>query len=598
MQPVRLGIHNVRAISALDIHLRPFGALIAPNNAGKSTVLDAIRLFYGDLVWDLLRDLPWTGPQDDSWVEVEFELDDGEAEELSSHADGSTLLVRRYFPGSEQEEGYVAIIRGEPPIAWRSPAIGRCVYVPAAARLQDYTSLAMPSPLRDILDASAIGEQVEQAFDELRGNLSRLQDALRAPDSPAEFLSAGLSRVLRAWDLEPKIAVAELTTEAILRNHIELRLTSGDLDMPLSAQGSGVQRAIIIGLIQTAAELRGRAGYAKASDFRWIVFEEPELYLHPAQIASLARDLHELSTNRGTSVTITTHDPTMLATAADGMDTITRLRRSPAGITASSSPRRNINIALARIEERSRYAQASLSCFKRAAGPRSLDMRHARMSSELDGQRASAFFADQVIVVEGFSDLAFFNWLRARGVLDQIGQNIGVLDSFGKFELHRSATTLSMLQIPHVVIWDGDAHCKVGKELREATCRDEAAWEALCAAANDPEASTVGGIRLAGDLESWLGVTVEKANPWKAGNLVTELDDQFHLPGSPVKERAEALIAAITDLFRGRSMSAHLASPLFADCLFAPPFPVPSRNFAAELLQIQQSPPTACRCTP
>lgn len=597
MRPVRLRVQSVRAIRDLEIHLRPFSALIAPNNAGKSTVLDAIRLFYGDLDWQPRRDLPWTSPAGTPFVEVEYELEDDEAEELTEHAGGSTLTVRRYFTAEDRwrTDVYYAIRRGEAPVAWLSPAIGRCVYVPAAARLSDYTTLAVPSPLRDLLEASTSGRRIEQAVRDVDASLARLREALLSPENPAGVMSDRLGDVLRPWDLKPSVAFAEVTPGTILRDYVELRLTAGDQDIPMEAQGLGVQRAIIIGLIQLAAELRGRPGHAKASDLRWVVFEEPELYLHPAQIAGLARDLRELSSSGGTAVTITTHDPTMLAAAADGIESIVRLRREGDDVAAASLAARDVDLALGRVDERSRYAQASQHCFKRVQLGRSRELRQARLLSELDGQRAAAFFADRVIVVEGFSDVVFFNWLRRQGLIQRIGANVGVLDAFGKYELHRAATTLSMFQIPHVVIWDGDAHGLTGNEFTKAACRDEAAWEALRAAANDQGSSTVGGIRLAGAVETWLGVNVEKTNAWKAGNLVTELDDQFHLTGSPVGQRVEALVTAIADLFDGRDTSAHAASPDFAGCLFAPPFPAPSRNFAAEL---QRLPLPGCRCLP
>ncbi|MFC6080453.1 ATP-dependent nuclease [Sphaerisporangium aureirubrum] len=597
MRPVRLRVQNIRAIRDLEIHLRPFTALIAPNNAGKSSVLDAIRLFYGDLSWEPRRDVPWWSARGGHFVEVEYELDDEEAEELTDHADGATLTVRRSFDTGDggRTGGYHAIRRGEASVAWLSPAIGRCVYVPAAARLSDYTTLAGPSPLHDILTASASGQRVEHAVREVETSLGRLKEALLARENPATVMSGRLGKVLHPWNLKPEIAFAEPTPGTILRHFVELRLTADGQDMPMEAQGMGVQRAIIIGLIQMAAELRGRAGHAKASGLRWVVFEEPELYLHPAQIASLAGDLGELSSSPGTAVTITTHDPTMLAAAANGIESIVRLRRSGDAVSATSLPPLAVELALGRIDERSRYAQAAQYCFKRVQPARSRELRHARLLNELDGQRAAAFFADRVIVVEGFSDAAFLTWLRSKGLLQRIGTNVGVLDAFGKYELHRAAATLSMFQIPHVVIWDGDAHGRVGNEFVKAACRDEAAWEVLRAAANDPSSTTVGGLRLAGAVETWLGVNVEKTNAWKAGNLVTELNDQFHLPGSSVRERAEALVSAIADLFDGRTMSTHAASPTFTGCLFAPPFPAPSRDLAAEL---QHLPLVRCRCVP
>ena len=65
-------------------------------------------------------------------------------------------------------------------------------------------------------------------------------------------------------------------------------------------------------------------------------------------------------------------------------------------------------------------------------------------------------------MVEGPSDLLFFDWLARQGRLTGLGPNVGVLDAFGKFELHRASATLSLFGIPHVVLWDEDAAMPTG----------------------------------------------------------------------------------------------------------------------------------------
>ncbi|MBT2207506.1 AAA family ATPase [Actinomadura sp. NEAU-AAG7] len=100
-----------------------------------------------------------------------------------------------------------------------------------------------------------------------------------------------------------KVDVSELSNEIIMRHLIELTIRQGGARGALETQGAGVQRTLIAALIQTAAKLRSEA---KENAFRWILFEEPEAFLHPAQVTRLAHDLRELVESGDTAVTITT----------------------------------------------------------------------------------------------------------------------------------------------------------------------------------------------------------------------------------------------------------------------------------------------------
>ncbi|MCX8038931.1 MAG: ATP-binding protein, partial [Candidatus Sumerlaeia bacterium] len=58
--------------------------VIGPNNSGKSNLLDALRVVYEkDLKFDFKQDFPKFQTTDqESWVEIEFELSQEEADNL------------------------------------------------------------------------------------------------------------------------------------------------------------------------------------------------------------------------------------------------------------------------------------------------------------------------------------------------------------------------------------------------------------------------------------------------------------------------------------------------------------------------------------
>ena len=74
MELKRIKIHNFRSIIDSDIDVRDFTMLVGANNAGKSNFMNALRCFYGDLRWNE-NDFPKKGYSDqESWIELSFEL--------------------------------------------------------------------------------------------------------------------------------------------------------------------------------------------------------------------------------------------------------------------------------------------------------------------------------------------------------------------------------------------------------------------------------------------------------------------------------------------------------------------------------------------
>lgn len=256
---------------------------------------------------------------------------------------------------------------------------------------------------------------------------------------------------------------------------------------------------------------------------------------------------------------------------------IVRVQRPVQQINAVSPTPERVHTALADIHIRSAYAVGSRSCFKR---PRltSADEERQRVLYDLDARRASAFFADRVIVVEGPSDMLFFDWLARQGRLTGLGPNVGVLDAFGKFELHRASATLSLFGIPHVVLWDEDAAMPTrdANQLRQRRCQDDAALAALAACAHDAGSAFTGAVRLTGTIEHWLGITEEKDGPWKSANIAGSLAVAYGDAASPIPGRVNALLALLADLFDGLDPAAHRSVPEFEGALIERRLPPPA----------------------
>ena len=71
-----VSIRNFRGMCDLTLTLDNYSLLVGPNNAGKSSVLDAIRAFYEKdrFKFNKDHDLPKHKECTESWVELAFQL--------------------------------------------------------------------------------------------------------------------------------------------------------------------------------------------------------------------------------------------------------------------------------------------------------------------------------------------------------------------------------------------------------------------------------------------------------------------------------------------------------------------------------------------
>lgn len=105
MKIERVHVHNYRSIIDAEVRVDDYLLLVGANNAGKTTFLNAIRLFYGDIKWED-DDFPCKGNEDDeAWVEIEFRLNNVEWENLADkykENPNQKLTLRRYFKSPDK----------------------------------------------------------------------------------------------------------------------------------------------------------------------------------------------------------------------------------------------------------------------------------------------------------------------------------------------------------------------------------------------------------------------------------------------------------------------------------------------------------------
>lgn len=243
----------------------------------------------------------------------------------------------------------------------------------------------------------------------------------------AEYATALVKSLGQVTGISPATLTAEdsLDMEAIadlLSKSVRLRITTGDHDawgVDPGSVGSGLQSLILIGL-HRSREFPDR--------HLILAVEEPEAHLHPSLQHAVAKQL--LAAREGQTVLVSTHSAAIVSQATYGQTVLVKRQQFYPPAEASDEARASINSML------------------------------------MQGRAAEAFFADNVLLVEGPGDYQFFEALRQR-VVSQLDQpdverafvlEVGSNTRFGPWlRLFRSYGDESNRPIQWTVLADGDS---------------------------------------------------------------------------------------------------------------------------------------------
>lgn len=507
MKLKRIQIHNYRSVIDADLEAHDYMLLVGANNAGKSATLNALRAFYDDEKWSA-NDFPKTGAKDrEAWVQLTFELTDEEwvglAEEYKSANADYVLVVRRCFKSDEKDrvkanqsniygvvDGQLLdnLFYGAKNVS--SAKVGEILYVPALSTPAESTKMSGPSPLRNMLNFLLKKVVVKSP------TFTKITDAFKELNTEANQQSGFLSEVaepintaIEAWKIKIDLSVNPVAPEDITKSLVKfafLDTTLGNAAFDLERYGHGFQRSVIYELIRLAPTFRDEKKTDKkefSPDFHLVLFEEPEAFLHPSQQENMAFHLRRLSSEPGQQVIVTTHSPIFVGKAGESIGQIARVERKD-GISSIYQPKANKVDA---VFQRGGELLNALAAF--AANPgipdnkkrRARDMtanppqadiavqeERFRFQLWLDGERSSMFFADKVLLVEGASERALFNYLLANNWHDLTSHKVCVIDVLGKYNFHRYLALLEAFGIPHGVMLDDDNNAGAHVEFHGA----------------------------------------------------------------------------------------------------------------------------------
>ncbi len=507
MKIVKIVIHNFRSIIDAEIEAYDFLMLVGANNAGKSNVVNALRCFYEDAKWTD-DDFPKKGFSDqDSWMDVTYRLSEDEWETLADkYKEGVSekiIVLRRYFKGEKakaKQSNIYAVVNGNEgnDLFYGAKNIGtaKCgsvVYIPALTTPGEQMKTTGPSPLRNMLNfmlkkvvsKSPAYTQLGQAFEALNTE-ARLDDGFLTE------ISQPINSALSQWNVKIDLSVNPISPEEISKSLVKyafVDLMLGDTAFDLDRFGHGFQRSLIYELIRIAPSFQEEKEAKKKEfnpDFTLLLFEEPEAFLHPSQQENMAYHLRRLGYESEQQVIITSHSPIFVGKSSDELCQICRIQKDD-GVS--------IIYQLIKSEEENLIKAGGdfLAVIKAYVSDPDIDQNNKNKAQQLidnapadeiasqherfrfqlwlDSDRASMFFADKVLLVEGSTEKALFNYLLANDWHDLTKERVLVVDALGKYNFHRFLRLFKTYGIYHGIMFDNDdeknEHAAINQLIRD-----------------------------------------------------------------------------------------------------------------------------------
>ncbi len=342
MRISRIEINNFRSIRHAVVELGDTTVLVGPNNAGKTAILDALRISLkrrydlrgtGFSEYDIHMTSESDGPKTSSGVSIELTAEEGKSGEwpdtitedlgniiqldLTTGRRSITLRTRFWWESDSEtfQRSWEFLDANQETLVGssgrRTSQVRFWLYLPifylgalrdAADEFSSRSSQFWAKLLKDLNISPALEAQTLQVLDQLNSQLlkddPRLEQIAKTLSSATTVASrdgvGGLDLrmvPLKTWDLLSR-------AEIILRNE-PLQPW-----LPLTKQGQGIQSLSVIFLFQAFVDHMLRELYEPDSE-PVLALEEPETHLHPQAVRTLWSHVNGLPGQK----ILSTHSP-------------------------------------------------------------------------------------------------------------------------------------------------------------------------------------------------------------------------------------------------------------------------------------------------
>ncbi|EOD9423224.1 ATP-dependent endonuclease [Vibrio campbellii] len=334
-------------------------------------------------------------------------------------------------------------------------AVPHVMYVPASFKIEDELKATNNSPFSFLFtnklfpkvkgdeSYSAYIEKATELQDKLKGKAENGEEIEGLGDALGE-VSKTLNQILD-FDSKVKLAVGDIDIEPLFMKAATF-LIDDEIETSLQYQGSGVQRALAFAMLEANAEVESSVQGEQRTVV--VLYEEPELYIHPHLMRRLKNTLQKRSESAKWQVICSTHSP-FLINIADKPESLKLIKKDTGNVRSVHQVSSTIFESTEEYDERE---------ILRAA----LDF-HPTVCESL--------FAKRVVIVEGDTEVAVFSMIselsEKLGIEDSLDKDTTVISAGGKWTITALVKVLNALKIDYRVIHDTDRKGLTDEQLEE-----------------------------------------------------------------------------------------------------------------------------------
>ena len=316
------------------------------------------------------------------------------------------------------------------------------VYVPAVKDAASEQSETKASAFGKLLTRRVRSEiLIDEPIDKLRiETLTAYEELLDGNKGALDLLSKSLNQRIQKWAHQDAGVMIDWQRDKksvqIAPPLAELTAIEGQFDGKLGRFGHGLQRCIIIALLEELSE------HDNTGPKLLLGIEEPELYQHPPQARYLASLLEKLSTGNA-QVVVCTHSPYFVSGRGfNNIRVITKQHKVKASRVSSTSfedVAKEVSLAT---------GQTPVE----AAG------MAAKVEQDMQGRLNEIFFASVRVFVEGIEDVAHIStYLTLTNAWDPFrALGCHFIHEDGKSHLIQALAISNGFKLPSFVIFDAD----------------------------------------------------------------------------------------------------------------------------------------------
>ncbi|QUI62500.1 AAA family ATPase [Pseudoalteromonas sp. A22] len=334
-------------------------------------------------------------------------------------------------------------------------AVPHVMYVPASFKIEDELKASNNSPF-SFLFTNKLFPKVkdDETYKDYIVKADSLQKKLKgqAEDGAEidglgdalEQVSSTLNQILD-FDSKVRLAVGDIDVEPLFMKAATF-LVDEEIETSLQYQGSGVQRALAFAMLESNASVESEVTGEQRSVI--VLYEEPELYIHPHLMKRLKNTLQTRSESPKWQVICSTHSP-FLINLADNPKSLKLLKRN------TDNERRVHQISSDIFEQNGEYNERTL----------------LRATLDFHPTVCESLFAKRVVLVEGDTEVAVFSMIselvNKLGIAGSKHKDTTVVSAGGKWTIPAIAKVLNAMDIDYRIIHDMDRKQLSDEELAQ-----------------------------------------------------------------------------------------------------------------------------------